>query len=136
MELNQSMKDRSYQFGRLLAIFEKMERDTYQSNENREPNAMRLQSVYCNRPMHYAYELEKQLERAYIPRLAPGARIYYKNLIENVLAEIHEFPEKEWNRPLEDTYLMGYYLQRKALYAKKTSAEAVDGQTEKEEETK
>ena len=29
-------------------------------------------------------------------------------------------PEREWDAPLEDTYLMGYYLQRKDLYTAKT----------------
>ena len=31
---------------------------------------------------------------------------------------ISTFPDEEWNKPLGDTYLMGYYLQRNALYTK------------------
>lgn len=118
MELNEERKDRSYQFGRLLAIYEKIERDTYdrESAEGREPNALRLQSVYCNQPMHYAFELEKQLERAYFPRLKESAGSFYKRLIGDIMGQINEFPENEWNRPLSDSYLMGYYLQRKKLY--------------------
>ena len=121
MALEPEKKDRSYQFGRLLAVMEKVERDTY-DNETREPNAMRLQSVFCQRPMNTAHNLEKQLERAYFPRLKPGSRIWYKNLMGQIMEVLSEFPGEE-NKPLEDSYLMGYYLQRSALYTKKTDNE-------------
>lgn len=120
MELESNKQDRSYQFGRLLAVYEKIEHDALQDiGDSRETNAMRWQSVYCNRPMHYAFELEKQMERAYFPRLWEGSKIYYKNLIGQIMEEINTFPEKEWDRPLKDTYLMGYYLQRREFYKKK-----------------
>ena len=122
MALEPERKDRSYQFGRLLAVMEKVERDTYDTNEGREPNAIRLQSVFCQRPMHTAGMLEKQLERAYFPRLKPGSRIWYKNLIGQIMEKLSEFSD-DWNKPLEDSYLMGYYLQRSALYTKKTDNE-------------
>lgn len=121
MALEPERKDRSYQFGRLLAVMEKVERDTYE-DEVREPNAIRLQSVFCQRPMHTAGVLEKQLERAYFPRLKPGSRIWYKNLIGQIMELLSEYPD-DWNKPLEDSYLMGYYLQRSALYTKKTDNE-------------
>lgn len=119
MTLEEDRKDRSYQFGRLLAVYEKIERDTFDVDEKREPNAIQLQSVYCNRPLHYAFELDKQMERAYFAKLSPGTRIYYKNLIGNIMEIIGTFPEKEWDKPLSDTYLIGYYLQRKSLYTKR-----------------
>ena len=116
MALEKDRKDISYQFGRLLAVLEKVERDTYDQDEGREPNAIRLQSVYCNRPMHTAKLIEAQLERAYFPRLKPNARGFYRNLIAEILERITEHPDTEWNKPLGDTYLVGYYLQRKDLY--------------------
>ena len=119
MALEPEKSDRSYQFGRLLAVMEKVERDTYDSSEGREPNAIRLQSVFCQRPMATAGALEKQLERAYFPRLKPGSRIWYKNLLGQIMAAISAFPQEDWNKPLTETYLMGYYLQRNALYTKK-----------------
>lgn len=117
MELDPGKHDRSYQFGRLLAVLEKVERDTYGRNEEREPNAIRQQSVFCQRPMYAAANIEKQLERAYFPRLRPGTRAFYKNMISHIMEEIHKFPDSQWNQPLADTYLMGYYLQRGALSA-------------------
>lgn len=122
MALEPERKDRSYQFGRLLAIMEKVERDTYSTGESREPNATRLQSVFCQRPMDTAYNLEKQLERAYFPRLKPASRIWYKNQISEIMEIISDFPGEE-NKPLDSTYLLGYYLQRNALYTKKNDNE-------------
>lgn len=121
MALEPEKMDRSYQFGRLLAVMEKVERDTYENDEGREPNAIRMQSVFCQRPMYAANNLEKQLERAYFPRLRPSSRIWYKNLIGQIMERISSFPQEEWNKPLEDSYLMGYYLQRSAFYTKKNN---------------
>ena len=123
MALEPERKDRSYQFGRLLAVMEKVERDTYETSEGREPNAIRMQSIFCQRPMYAANLLEKQLERAYFPRLKPGSRIWYKNLIGQIMENISAFPNEDWNKPLEDSYLMGYYLQRSALYTRKNNDE-------------
>ena len=123
MALEPEKQDRSYQFGRLLAVMEKVERDTYDTNDHRETNAIRVQSVFCQRPMYAAGNLEKQLERAYFPRLKPASRIWYKKLIGQIMEAISAFPQEEWNKPLDDTYLMGYYLQRSALYMKKIDNE-------------
>ena len=122
MALEPERKDRSYQYGRLLAVMEKVERDTYCGRECREPNAIRLQSVFCQRPMQTAANLEKQLERAYFPKLKPGSRIWYKNLMGQIMEMISAFSE-ELDNPLDGTYLLGYYLQRAALYTKKTDDE-------------
>lgn len=119
MNLEPDRADRSYQFGRLLAVLEKVERDTYDQEEGREPNAIRQQSIFCQRPMYAAANIEKQLECAYFPRLKPGSRIFYKNLIGEIMDKINQFPQEQWNKPLGETYLMGYYLQRSSLYTKK-----------------
>ena len=120
MEFDPNKNDISLQFGRLLAVLEKVERDTYDDKETREPNAIRLQSIYCQHPLHTAGILEKQLERAYFPRLLkPASRAYYKNLIGEIMEKIYAYPKDEWNAQLKETYLIGYYLQRKELYTKK-----------------
>lgn len=133
MALDQERKDRSYQFGRLLAVLEKVERDTYDKNEDREPNAIRLQSVYCQRPRQTANTIESQLERAYFPRLKPGTRIYYKNLIGEIVEKIDTFPEHDQNKALGDTYLIGYYLQRNELYKSRKQKEDANEEEENEQ---
>lgn len=120
MTLEEKRADRSYQFGRLLAVLEKVERDTYREDETREPNAIRLQSRYFRRPLHTANLIERQLESAYFPRMKnPSARIWYRNLIGEIMGNLDGFSRAELEKPLEDTYLLGYYLQRSELYRSK-----------------
>lgn len=118
MALEPKKKDRSYQFGRLIAVMEKAERDAYDKKEEREPNAIRMYAAFRKRPIHTAGILEEQLENAYFKQLRPGLRSWYKSLIGQIMQRISEFPQESWDRPLEDSYLMGYYLQRDALYTK------------------
>ena len=118
LALEPNKKDRSYQYGRLLAVMEKVERDTYDSDEKREPNAMRLQSIFVQRPQKATTNIMEQLKKAYYPQLRPGSRIFYDRLIGEIMNEISEC-EGSWNAPLEDTYLMGYYLQKRELYQTK-----------------
>ncbi len=132
MVLDPERKDRSYQFGRLLAVLEKAERDTYDKDEVREPNAIRLQSVYCKRPFHVTRIIESKLYTAYLPRLNPSTRCFFKNLIDKIMEQIATSPEHEWNKPLEDTYLIGYHLQRIELYKSRKQKE--DAYEEEENE--
>ena len=119
MALEPDKKDRSYQFGRLLAAMEKVEKDTYGRDEDRETNAVRMQAVFCDRPMYAAAKIDRSLQ-PYFERLKPGARAYYKKLIGEIMEALSEYDEKELNRSLDDSYLMGYYLQRNEFYRKKT----------------
>ena len=118
LALEPNKKDRSYQFGRLLAIMEKAERDTYDRDEKREPNAIRLQPMFVQQPMKTSKTIIEQLKKAYFPRLNPGGRIFYDRLIAEIMNEISETNEN-WDAPLEDTYIMGYYLQKRELYQSK-----------------
>ena len=91
---------------------------------------IRLQAMFRRRPLHTFGIINDQLERAYFPRLKPVSRSYYKRLIGEIVEIIYARPESEWDNPLEDTYLMGYYLQRKDLYTAKTEK---TGNTDEEE---
>lgn len=116
MSLEPEKKDISYQYGRLLAVFEKIERDTYDKDEQREPNAIRMQSVFAKRPRYASRVLWEQLKKAYYPRLKPGYRVKYDRLIGEIIEQISDLPQAEHEEALKDTYLFGYYLQKKALY--------------------
>lgn len=120
MALVRDKKDISYQYGRLLAVLEKIERDTYDREEGRETNAIRMQPVFAQRPQYASRIIWEQLKKAYYPRILPASRTYYERLIGGIVSQISEFPENEQNRPLRDTYLLGYYLQRNELYQPKT----------------
>lgn len=130
MALEPNKKDRSYQYGRLLAVMEKAERDTYDKEEKREPNAIRMQSVFCQRPQ-YAYRIViEQLKKAYLPRLKPASRAFYDKLIGEILEKISQFPDDEQKHALEDTYLMGYYLQKNELYQSKKDITTEENENE------
>lgn len=120
MALEPEKKDRSYQFGRLLAILEKVEKDTYSDDDTRQTNAIRVQSVFRQTPLRIANQIEAQLNKAYFPKLKPATERWYRKQIGEIMVTISQFPEEDWNKPLGDSYLMGYYLQRNALYTKKT----------------
>ncbi len=115
MSLEKDKNDRSYQFGRLLAVMEKAERDTYDAKDTRDPNAIRMQSVFCERPMYAAGIIHDRLN-PYFARLSPGTRSYYKHLIGEIFENLSKFDMSELNRPLTESYLLGYYLQRNDLY--------------------
>ena len=118
LALEPERKDRSYQYGRLLAVLEKAEQDTYDRDEKRLTNAIRLQPMYVRRPQHTFTVVLEQLKRAYYPRLHPGMRTRYEQLIGEILSAISECPPDTKDGSLTDVYLLGYYLQKKELYTK------------------
>lgn len=123
LALEAERMDRSYQWGRLLAVMEKIERDTYDADEKREPNAIRLQSVFVQRPGYAAKIVMDQLKTAYYPRLSVGQRRYYDRLVGEIMEQLSRFDAADYNKPLTETYLPGYYLQKNAFYTKKANEE-------------
>ncbi|MBQ3157253.1 MAG: type I-C CRISPR-associated protein Cas8c/Csd1 [Clostridia bacterium] len=125
LALEPERKDRSYQWGRLLAVMEKIERDTYDQDEKREPNAIRMQSVLVKRPGYAFMVIMEQLKNAYYPRLHVGLRTKYEKLIGEIMEQIHlSLKETEkYGDPLSESYLPGYYLQKSVLYTKKDNEE-------------
>ena len=118
MKLDTENTDRSYLFGRLLAVYEKIERMTYDRDEKREPNAIRLQSVFANHP----FQTWKNLDLAinpYLQKLNPGSREYFRRLISEITESLLKEDEQKLNQGLKETYLLGYYLQRAELNRKK-----------------
>ena len=85
MALEPEKLDRSYQYGRLLAVLDIIEsRELRKRGEDRETNALRMQSVFTRRPA-YAYTIIlEQLKNSIFPRLSSGSRAYYDNLIGEI----------------------------------------------------
>ena len=110
MALDKNCSDRSYLFGRLLAITEAVENSTYTDENRRETNAMRMQKAFALRPMSTWRFLEEKLE-PYYKQLKPGLRQYYRNLTQEVVDKL-PVSDGNLNQKLEDIYLLGYYHQR------------------------
>lgn len=124
LALEPDKRNRSYQYGRLLAVLEKAEQDTYEKDEKKRlPNAIRLQPMYVRRPQHTFSVVIEMLKQAYYPRLKSGARTRYEKLIGEILSVISECPAENGSGALTDSYLMGYYLQKKELYTKQDKEE-------------
>lgn len=130
MALEKDRTDISYQYGRLLAVLDAAERGTFERDEVRETNAVKLQSMFCSRPEKTARIIIEQLKRGYYKKLDQNAAAkryrgsaFYDGLIGEIYARISEFPESEWNAPLKASYIMGYYLQRNELYKKSNGRE-------------
>lgn len=132
LELDFSCHDRSYLFGRLLAVAEKVERDTYAKDEQREPNAIRMQTMFVRRPLYTWAKLEEKL-LPYFKRLNPGKRIKYRALIDEIFASFS--PEEQKNDPpLKEFYLLGYHHQRAQLYKSSKTDDANIKEMEESEE--
>ncbi len=130
MRLDLENHDRSYLFGRLLAVCEKVERMTYDREESRDPNAIRLQSAYVNHPMQ-TWKILEGLLIPYFQKLKPQMREHYRKLISEIVLSFDDQDAQAMNQELKETYLLGYYLQRAELnQSKKQTGE------ENKEETK
>lgn len=122
MALDLTNHDRSYLFGRLLAVAEKAEKSSYGQTEGRETNAIRMQSVFSQRPM-YAWRIIYESLTPYLTRLPPGQREYYKGIMTEIIDLLPADDDKRLNKGLDDVYLLGYFHQRSAMYKKKNTSE-------------
>lgn len=132
MALEPDKKDISYQYGRLLAIMERAELDYYRkTGEERETNAIKMLDMFCNRPWHVWEIVNRQLRKAYIPRLDKPQRDRYNRLTDEIVDILAEFPESERNKQLKDVYLLGYYNQRSEFFkSNKNEGENSNGYSE------
>ena len=134
MTLDTENKNRSYLFGRLLAVAELVERFTYDENETREPNAIRMQTVFSRRPM-YAWRIIRENLNPYFARLTPARRNRYQRWIDEIMEGLRAEDSAVLNQPLQDVYLLGYSHQRTAILNRpKTEKEKLAENGAKEEE--
>lgn len=119
MILDENNTNRSYLFGRLLAVAEMVERITYY-DEKREPNAKRYQTVFVHHPLTTWKILEDALVPYYSKIYSPKKREEYRSLIQEIIRKIENSDEAKLNNPLDENYLLGYYLQRAELNSEKT----------------
>jgi CRISPR-associated protein Csd1 len=129
-ELEPEKQNRSYLYGRLLAVYEKLEQDAQKinlldNNDKRSTNAERLWTAYTKMPARTLKILEDKI-RPYKERLkknSTGAAIYYSRLttdIVNKLSELENF-EQNKNKALNEDFIFGYYAQKQDFYKKNNS---------------
>ena len=126
MELNRESTDRSYLFGRILAVEDAIEQNVLDrkrkgSDSDRETNARRLWSAYVNHPMTTWQEL-KNLLLPYEAQLPAGSRVFYQKTLEEIVSRFEDADMSSLtrsNRALDPQYLLGFYLQRRELKMKR-----------------
>lgn len=113
MALDKNNTNRSYLFGRLLALAEALESSTYTDKGRRETNAIRMQQAFVRRPMATWRVLAEKL-RPYSKRLMqskPGLLWHYQNTIDEIMDKLSP-DDTLLNQQLDDVYLLGYSHQR------------------------
>lgn len=120
--------DISYHYGRLLAILEKIERETYSDEDKRSPNAIRLQSKFIQNPLTTFRKIYEKLNIAYVPKLTARSQTYYKKIIADVVADLErcEGYADLMDKPLQSTYIIGYFMENKELYSRKDKKQELE----------
>ena len=113
MILDKACQDRSYLYGRLLAVAEKIERSTYDKGETRTTNAERYMQQFSRTPMR-TWEIIRRNTQVYLNQLKPGSREFYKNLYGEIDSL---FIDGEYDKKgaLDGRFLLGYDCQREVL---------------------
>lgn len=113
--LDKTSKDRSYLFGRLLAVADVLERRALDKEETRATNALRYMNSFSKSPSRTWKTIQESLQ-PYQVKLGTKAT-YLSKLIDEIgdQFEINDFN----NNPLTEKFLLGFYSQRRELYTKK-----------------
>lgn len=115
LELDELKKDRSYLYGRWLAVADRIEEDALRfkgRQGERATNAVRLMSSYAVKPLTTKLMLSQQLQPYINQRYS-----LYKNFFLPIITEIDEKLEEftDNNEALSALYLLGYSAQYRAL---------------------
>ncbi len=113
LALDENRTDRSYLFGRLLAVADQIERWAL-SGEDRETNAMRYMNVFSKKPVDTWRVISERL-RPYQSRLK-GKAARYNDLITSITDRFlsGEFDKKP-EESLNGAYLLGFHNQRQVF---------------------
>ncbi|HBM74612.1 MAG TPA: type I-C CRISPR-associated protein Cas8c/Csd1 [Clostridiaceae bacterium] len=117
MSLDESQMDRSYLFGRLLAVAQQIEEYALNTvGEKRETNAERLMHQFKLHP-YKAWGIITDKIRPYIARLG----VKCTSLTELMTRINSMIPYEEFTSPkqLDDSYILGYYCQRQVFIDEK-----------------
>lgn len=133
MEWSLDRPNRDFQFGRLLAIAEWVEEKYYKkTDEDRTTMAIKQLTRFQKKPLATFTLINTHLERAYLNRVGSFPKKRYADLKEEVFGILKSIApeEKMWNAPLNEFYLVGYELQKKALHTYKANNEVKEDEEE------
>lgn len=116
MALDKQCRDRSYLYGRLLALAHKLEEDTYSQEEKgkRETNATRYTTIFSRRPAR-TWMVIKQRLAPYYKKLPPQWKNQYDRT-EREISDLFDMNDFQDNTPLKEVYILGYECQISDFY--------------------
>lgn len=134
--IEENLQTRSYLYGRLLAIYEKTERDVLSdkvkgetegssTSNNLSTNAERYWNAFANKPDATMKILESATKYCEIYMLKSSALTGSLVKMRKAKSEIMRLLDNEdnlkfnKNKPLDNDFIFGYYAQKKELYTKK-----------------
>jgi len=118
LEMNLKSTDRSYLYGRLLAVADRVEYSTYTEDEKkRVTNASRYMQAFSQRP-YQTWQMVFERIQPYLNKMDIGLRRYYLNMIEEIKDKF-TVASFENNTKLEGLYLLGYFNQIHEMKKKK-----------------
>lgn len=120
MALDKECKNRDYLYGRLLAVADRIERRTFDKEEDagRETNADRLMSAFSQHP-YRTWKIIEQRIHPYLKKLSIKERNYYKKILDDI-CELFDTDSFINNNRLEGVYLLGYHSQMNDMRKPKT----------------
>lgn len=114
MALDKERTDRSYLFGRLLALTDDIESYAiYKEGSARETNSKRYWSMFKRKPAS-TYELLREKIQSYLNKLHGGIANKYENEVSQIMEMLSERNSFN-NNQLNEQYILGYYLQMDEL---------------------
>ena len=112
--------DRDFLYGRLLAIFERVEEVTFNKDEKRNTNAQKLWNAYTNNPGKVMMVLTDKLQpyKRKLENSNRGIYIYLEKLTQDIMMKLlstEDFENKK-NKKLKENFIFGYYFQRNEFF--------------------
>lgn len=119
MALDRSCEDRSYLYGRLLAVAYKIEFDTYTEEERgkRETNAERYTRQMIQHPARTLVLIRERLN-SYKRKLRIGSQVFYDKEIQQIY-DLCKPETLSGTERLNEKFLIGYECELKYLYDRK-----------------
>jgi len=124
MALQENCTDRSYLYGRLLAVADLVENDTFDGDDRRETNAMRYMNAFSRRPFRTWKIIEERL-LPYFNKLSIPKNIYYKKLMNEIQDKFTPEAFSD-DSVLDGLYLLGYHSQVNKHYSKKEDKNIIE----------
>jgi len=126
MALDRNLDDRSYLFGRLLAVAEKIEREAMHAEKKdedfkRQTNAMRYMNALAKKPYKTWMLIELKLQ-PYLKRLTLRNRTRHQIRLGEIMSNF-KIDDYKSNKSLEGTFLLGFHCQLQDYYTKKNESE-------------